>query len=292
MTESMIDDRLRSRRWTALHRGVYAERASAPTETRALVAALAAVGPDSQASHLSAAWLLGIQRAAPSAPWVLAPPGRQRRPTGVKVFRSAVATAPVHRHGLPCTSAARTLIDCATVVPAADLADLVDRALAVRAVDIPTILRALDPNHDPSRRAGRRALRAVLAGRGHLGGPAPSVLESRMARLLNQLGIPQPQAEVRETVQPRVSSDPYLAKEYRLDFAWPDGRLAVEVDGYAWHSSPDQMRRDQRRRNSLIQSGWIVLVYTWRDVTEEPRRVGEQISAAYRRATSRRRLTA
>jgi very-short-patch-repair endonuclease len=69
--------------------------------------------------------------------------------------------------------------------------------------------------------------------------------------------------------------------EYRLDFAYADRKLAIEVDGYVWHFSPDHLKRDHSRRNRLQAAGWRVLVYTWRDVTQDPGRVASEIAAAY-----------
>ncbi len=35
--------------------------------------------------------------------------------------------------------------------------------------------------------------------------------------------------------------------EAELDLAYPDQRIAIEIDGYRWHSTPEQKRRDERR---------------------------------------------
>ena len=173
----------------------------------------------------------------------------------------------------------RTLIDCAAVVSPDVMADLVDYALAVRAVTMAALAQELASSPSPSRREGRRTLRELLVGRGMIGGPAPSVLESRTARLLDGLDLPPPSAELQCTVD---RPDRPAADRYRLDFALEDRYLAVEVDGFAYHSSPEQMAQDLRRRNALARDGWTVLVYSWRDVVEDPVRVGREITATYR----------
>lgn len=48
-----------------------------------------------------------------------------------------------------------------------------------------------------------------------------------------------------------------------LDVAFPGERIALEVDGFGYHSSPEQMTRDYARQNELITSGWLVLRFTW-----------------------------
>jgi hypothetical protein len=42
-------------------------------------------------------------------------------------------------------------------------------------------------------------------------------------------------------------------------------------------------QRDHFRRNQLQRNGWVVLVYTWRDVVNESSRVGREIADTYRR---------
>ena len=43
---------------------------------------------------------------------------------------------------------------------------------------------------------------------------------------------------------------------WRLDFAWPDQKFAVEYDGFDWHSDPDALRRDRQKRAALRDLGW------------------------------------
>jgi very-short-patch-repair endonuclease len=74
--------------------------------------------------------------------------------------------------------------------------------------------------------------------------------------------------------------------EYRLDFAFPPLKLAIEVDGYVHHFSADHARRDNARRNQLQRQGWLVLVYTWRDVVREPARVSAEIAETYQTLTT------
>lgn len=59
---------------------------------------------------------------------------------------------------------------------------------------------------------------------------------------------------------------------YRLDFTLAE-RLALEVDGFAYHRNPEAMAHDHRRRNELIGLGWTVLVFTWLDVTRDGDRI-------------------
>ena len=53
-----------------------------------------------------------------------------------------------------------------------------------------------------------------------------------------------------------------------LDLAWPEVKLAVECDGLAHHFAAHQLRWDDRRQNALVLLGWMVLRFTWADVTQ------------------------
>ncbi|SFE17316.1 endonuclease domain-containing protein [Blastococcus tunisiensis] len=64
----------------------------------------------------------------------------------------------------------------------------------------------------------------------------------------------------------------------RVDFAWPERRLAVEYDGL-WHGEPGQFTRDRRRLNLVHGAGWRVVFVTTAD-HEDPSRVLAEIASA------------
>lgn len=66
----------------------------------------------------------------------------------------------------------------------------------------------------------------------------------------------------------------------RIDFAWPDCRLAVEVDGRAFHSGDEAFEKDRDRRNDLEAAGWMVLNVTWKALTRAPDAVIRRVCAA------------
>jgi hypothetical protein len=55
---------------------------------------------------------------------------------------------------------------------------------------------------------------------------------------------------------------------WRVDFAWPDRRVAVEYDGFDWHSAPDRFRRDRQKRAALYEIGWAVVSIVSDDVRQ------------------------
>jgi hypothetical protein len=163
-------------------------------------------------------------------------------------------------------------VDCAAVMDIDEFDALVDAALAQR-VDRHDALSGVVSDRRLRFHRGRRFLEERLAVRGIVGSPHPSVLESRMARLFHRHRLPQPQAEVVWGPDRR----------YRLDFAFPELRFAIEVDGWSAHFAPEQQRHDNQRSNALARAGWTVLHYDWWEVTFAADRVAAEIAETYRR---------
>jgi very-short-patch-repair endonuclease len=69
---------------------------------------------------------------------------------------------------------------------------------------------------------------------------------------------------------------------YKADFAFVGVKVAIEVDGLAFHSDPDDFNRDRKKQNAMRLAGWKVLLFTWLDLTEYPERVIAEIRQALR----------
>jgi len=176
------------------------------------------------------------------------------------------------RRGIRTTDPLRTLVDLSGSVSVRALTDAVDRGLATGLVTISGIVAEVNRLAKRGRR-GIRPMRQLLVKRGFVGAPDPSVLESKTMRLLTRHKLPIPHCEL------KAGPD----GEYRLDFAYTDLALMVEVDGYAWHFSPEHLRRDHARRNRLQSDGWRrVLVYTWIDITRHGATVAAEIRDSIR----------
>ncbi|MDQ2729935.1 MAG: DUF559 domain-containing protein [Actinomycetota bacterium] len=178
--------------------------------------------------------------------------------------------------GIPCTTPARTVVDLARVVSRLCLDEAVDVGLAHRRFTLADLATELD-RRARGGRSGVGILRHALHQRGYLGVPHPSVLESRVLRLLARGGIRPSGVEVKVLG---------AYGRYRLDITVAD-RVAMEVDGFAFHADPVAMTRDHRRRNDLAGRGWTVLVFTWLDVTRD----GERVLSTVRETLARRRAT-
>jgi very-short-patch-repair endonuclease len=277
LTTNQIARRVQSGVWEVLCPGVYHLAGAPMTPLSRLRVAVLAGGAGSAVSHQSAAWLWGIARPAFSIDsmrgvTITVPHGRSARIRGVRTVRSRHPVRAVMRKGLPCTDPVRTIVDCATEISAAELDDLVDRALAHKVVANRRLVTVVTSAPEFRHHRGRALLLARFRARGVTGSPHPSVLESRMARVLRRHNIPEPKAEVWWGADRR----------YRLDFAFPDLRLVIEVDGWAGHFAPEKRRSDHRRDRTLRQAGWTVLRYDWWEVTYDAVRVARQISETYR----------
>jgi very-short-patch-repair endonuclease len=63
----------------------------------------------------------------------------------------------------------------------------------------------------------------------------------------------------------------------RIDLAYPDFRVAIEVDGWDAHRSRTAFDRDRARENDLVVAGWRVLRFT---SNSAPSEIGVTVDAA------------
>ena len=106
----------------------------------------------------------------------------------------------------------------------------------------------------------RRALRWALF-------PTRSPLETKTAliatlpRRLGGYGLPRP--EVNYIISPLAEDIPFSQfARYEVDICWPVHRTILEVDSYLYHSRPEQIDSDAKKRNSLKSMGWKVISVT------------------------------
>lgn len=238
-----------------LHRGVYAVGHSAVGARGRMIGALLAVGPDAVLSHRSAAAAWGIV-AVSSAPVEVSVPGREARSRAGVVVRTVGHGAlpeATRRHGLPVTTAARTLLDVASQLPAEQLERALGDARVLRLVDDADLVAAIA--RAPRRHPGVAALRRAMAGT--RSAATRSTLERTLLRLIRRAGLPPPRANQRWA-------------GHVLDFVWLDERLVVETDGWAAHGQRSAFERDRARDADLVAAGFAVIRVTWRQLQDEP----------------------
>jgi very-short-patch-repair endonuclease len=116
--------------------------------------------------------------------------------------------------------------------------------------------------------AGNPVLRMILSAYQHV---LKSDLEVCFAQLLRRFGIEQPifQYELRVQHGDR--------KSMRIDAYWECARLAVELDGFAYHSNARELQSDRIRQNALLGQGIQLRRYSFADIQERPGEVAREI---------------
>jgi hypothetical protein len=122
------------------------------------------------------------------------------------------------------------------------------------------------------RSRGSRVARDVV---GLADGLAESPPETRVRLLMRRAGLPSPEAQY------RVFDDAGFVA--RLDFAYPELKLAIEYDG-AWHGRPGALGRDRSRLNRLFEAGWEVVFVTAADMHDPDGLLRRIIRARARRS--------
>ena len=251
-----IKHRVGTRRLQPLWRGVYTfgHRELRP-EGHALGAVLAC-GPGTVLSRRSAAhnWGLLSSARAEIDVTVAARGTRPKRPgIDLHCVRRLDPEDVTELDGIPITTVARTLVDLCAVVP--------DRQVE-RALDQAYVLRLLAPDalEDALRRScGRRTapLRRLLAAERRAATITRSELEERFLALVRRAGLREPQVNAR-------------LHGYEVDFLWRAERRVIEVDGHAFHSTPQALTRDRLKDSDLELAGFRVTRFTAQQVLHEP----------------------
>ena len=261
LTKSGVAARVKSGRLYRIHRGVYAVGHGRLTSHGRTMAAVLAYGPRAAASHRTAAGLHGLRADNRATTDISLPLQSARSRPGIHAHATPTLrpTDVTTRHGIPCTTVARTLLDLAEVVPRGHLERAVEQAQMLRVFD----LRALeDVIAQANGRSGAVALRGVLAELADEPGLTASDIEDRFLDLCRSAGLPKP--EVNAWVN--VDGGPPL----RADFRWRRQRLIVETDGWASHGTRNGFERDRRRDQRARLAGWEVLRFTRRQLLREP----------------------
>jgi hypothetical protein len=172
------------------------------------------------------------------------------------------------------TTPGRTLLDLASTVDEIALEDALDEAIRRQLVTAKGLAKRVRDT-DPRGRCGIPVLRKLLHERIETA-VSDSTLENIVRRAFNAAGLPPPVPQF-EIFTPDGS---LIA---RVDFAYPDARLAIEVDGYEFHSSRAAWERDRLRQNEIVSLGWFVLRTTKRQIRAQPERFVMQV---WRRLTT------
>jgi hypothetical protein len=274
-TARMIELRLSSGRWARVGRATYRLTGSPETWRSRLMAATLSAGRRAAASHIAAAALHGIYGFSEGPLEITVPSGHHHRPPGIVVHtsRDLLDVDVCVVDSIRATTPARTLLDLACVVPAWKLQDAYDAALRDGLTSRPYLRWRLQS----LRRRGRpgvAALDALLAG-DDKGARPGSRYERRLERAIIEAGLPPPERQF--VVRDRGR---FLG---RVDLAYPDHKIAIEIDGHGSHATRSERRHDAARKRRIELRGWRVMTFITDEVWEELERCVEDIRAELRR---------
>jgi very-short-patch-repair endonuclease len=232
-----------------LHRGVYSTVGRRLlTRNGRWMGAVLACGPGAFLSHFAAAALWGIRGGSKLE--VTAPRGRKPR----KGIRMHWADLPddetTTHHGIPTTTAPRTLLDLSAVVQRDEWRSALRQAEQLRLTDR---LRLGDLVERYPRKPGVPIVRAVVEEARRDMAVVKSNLEERFQAFLLNAGLPMPATNV-------------LIEDMEVDCVWPAERLVVELDSRTFHDVADAFETDRVRDRRLEAAGWRVVRITWRQL--------------------------
>jgi very-short-patch-repair endonuclease len=260
LSRAALRHRVETGRWEEVRPCVYAIIGSLPSHERAVLAVVLASGPHSFASHLTAAKLWGLPAPPPESIEITTPLERQVDLEGVRAHRSGLLADNdvTVVDSIPVTAVSRMIVDLSMRLSVDELGTMLDEGMRRRVVSLSRVRGCIDrlgraPGRSPKR------VNEVLALRIPGYDPGGSDLEPDLWRVIVDAGFSPPVREHRVRVGGHT---------YRLDMAWPDLKVGVEVDGYDSHRSRTAFDRDRLRDNELVAAGWRMFHLTSRSTRE------------------------
>jgi len=265
-----IDWLVRAETLSVVGSGVY--RIIPPADDLDLVRGAVVALPEAAVSHQSAAHLLRFPKLPDLVPTVVVPSHTTHRFTGVTVRRcdDLIPSDIVQVMEMSVTSVVRTFFDLARLLKFRHWDAIGESLVIADRMDLSQfeqMTRRVARRGKPGSRAARDFL-AMRAG----GDPRATVLERKGRAILASGGLPTPTAQF---LLPWRSSN-------RFDDAYPDAKIAIEWDSRAWHEQRAAMAADRRRDREAAAHGWVLLRFTWQEVTESPQEVVEAVASLLR----------
>lgn len=220
-------------------------------------------------SHWSALWLWGLLRFSPDLAWITVVGKWAPQRPGVRVVstRNLPEDDVDCRHGLPCTSLARTFVDLAGFMPVPKLRGVILDARQRGLTDERQIAEVAE------RRNGARGRSAILRLCTELSvDDADSQLEYKVREWLQTTPLPPP------APAPLIISTP--GGDRQLDIPWPGHKVGLDCDGLAYHGSRTAHDKDAVRRSDINLTVWRVVFVTWARVELGAPRLERDIALA------------
>lgn len=232
--------------------------------------------PNAVVSHQSAAYLLRFPRLPALVPTVTVRARTTHTFPGVTVRRTDDMKSQhlVNVEGLRSTNIMRTLFDLAGILDEAAVEGMIEALVIDGRLQLPLFA---DFSRSISRKGKRGSLAtsSILERRMNNSGVSPTTLEREGMAVIRASGLPEPHIEY---------PAPWNGRE-RIDIAWPRSQLGVEWDSRTWHARAEDMSNDRRRDREAALAGWVILRYTWDDVTKRPTFIVDEVASLLRSRT-------
>lgn len=201
---------------------------------------------------------------------VLTPNGHQLRSSDGLVVHRRDGAPLVDVSGRPMTAPAWTAVEVARALRRPRALATLDAALRSKTCERSDLVAAATAQR------GRRGIVVVRDLIPFADAKAESPMESEARLVMHDGGLPTP--ELQYPIEDRYGIT------WHVDFAWPLCKLAVEFDGFDFHSSVEDLERDRRKRAALIDRKWTVLSIVGNDVRRRPWELVDRIGYLLNRA--------
>lgn len=228
--------------------------------------------PDAVVSHQSAAHLLRFPKLPALEPTVVVPSHTTHRFPGVTVRRcdDLIEADIVEVEGLVVTNATRTFFDLGRLLNPREF-DAIGEALVIASKLDLDQFEQLTSRLARRGKPGSKAAHEFLEIR--LGNDRwATILERKGRAVLSSAGLPDPMPQYPIPWSPGR----------RFDDAYPHARVALEWDSRAWHQQRAAMAADRRRDREAAAQGWVVLRFTWDEVTDKPHEIVAAVTTLLR----------
>ncbi|MGB3602641.1 type IV toxin-antitoxin system AbiEi family antitoxin domain-containing protein [Gordonia sp. (in: high G+C Gram-positive bacteria)] len=260
LTRRQIARRVDQGDWVPMARAIF--RSAAHPLTEAVLVRAAVLAHRGVADRTTAAWWHGMLPNLPHQLTIAAPnrihPGRWRFGDVDLSRRFLHPVDVVEVRGLSVTSLPATAVFAAVALD--DGTRFLDRVLQQGRVRVDELVSMLERYAGTIGMPEARELVRIASE------DSESEAERLFVRLLREAGITG-------WVQQ------YRFGRWRLDFAWPELQVAVEIDGWAFHYQHDRFGSDRAKLNALEDAKWRKKVYTWHMLNEKPTETIEEVAA-------------
>lgn len=261
LSASAVRSRVARGQLRTLHRAVFAPGHRRLPAKGPFAAAVLAYGAGAVLSHRSAAALHGLLRDNRATVDVTVAGAERSRTGRLRAHRSGLSPGDVTvLAGIPTTTVARTILDCAAELDARAVGRLCAEAELARAFDRAQLERLV---RDGTGHHGTRRLRAVLVELEHGESLTESDLEELLLGAFRTAGLPDPECQAEIPLGDGA--------HVRADFLWRSARLVVEADGRRFHDRLQAYRSDRARDLALLRAGYATVRFSDLDARDPAR---------------------